>query len=120
MLKIHSTRVPDESALRAALARYLAALAAHAVSVGEPAPWPEFEVLREIAAHPSRDFVVGFDPEPPAPVPPTAADLARGELMRLDAASVRSMREWIAAQPTAPQVLKDREAAAVLERAKLV
>ena len=58
---------------------------------------------------------------------PTAAQIAAGvraaalgELMRLDAASIRSMREWIAAQPAAPKILKDREAAAVLERAKLV
>ena len=41
------------------------------------------------------------------------------KLASIDAASIRSIREWIAAQPTAPQILKDKENAAQAERAKL-
>lgn len=44
---------------------------------------------------------------------------AKAELAALDAASIRSIREWIAAQPTAPQILKDKEAAALAARAKI-
>lgn len=46
-----------------------------------------------------------------------AATLA--ELMVIDAASVRAMREYIASKADAPQNVKDREAAAVAARAKL-
>ena len=52
--------------------------------------------------------------------PADPAVVARSKLLGLDAASVRSIREWIAAQPTAPQRLKDYEAAAVAARANLV
>ena len=40
-------------------------------------------------------------------------------LEKLDKDSIRAMREWIAAQPTAPQILKDKESLAAAERAKL-
>ena len=39
--------------------------------------------------------------------------LAKEELKQLDLASIRSMREWMAAQPSAPQILKDHEAQAI-------
>lgn len=39
------------------------------------------------------------------------------ELLALDVASIRDLREWVVAQPTAPQALKGREAAAVAKRA---
>lgn len=44
---------------------------------------------------------------------------AKAELEALDMASIRSMREWIAAQPSAPQILKDKDAAAAAVRARL-
>jgi len=44
---------------------------------------------------------------------------AKAELAAIDIASIRHMREWIASQPTAPQSLKDREAAAITERSKI-
>lgn len=37
----------------------------------------------------------------------------------IDIGSIRAIREYIAAKPDAPQVLKDREAAAAVERSKL-
>ena len=45
--------------------------------------------------------------------------LALQELAKLDLESIRAMREWIASQPTAPKILKDKEAAAITSRAKL-
>lgn len=57
---------------------------------------------------------------------PSAAELqaienerTKAALLEVDLASIRSIREWVAAQPTAPQILKDRESLAVTERAKL-
>ena len=44
---------------------------------------------------------------------------ALAALESLDAASIRSIREYIASKPDAPQILKDYEAKATLERAKL-
>lgn len=44
---------------------------------------------------------------------------ALAELASIDIASIRAMREYIAAKPDAPQVLKDREAQAIAARAKL-
>lgn len=59
--------------------------------------------------------------------PKTAAELAAedsaralAELAALDLASIRDMRAWVAAQPTAPQTLKDREDAAVAARARVI
>ncbi len=44
---------------------------------------------------------------------------AKAALEAIDAASIRSIREYIASKPDAPQILKDYEAKATLERAKL-
>lgn len=41
-------------------------------------------------------------------------------LVSIDQASVRSIREWIASQVTAPQPLKDLEVLATTERGKLL
>jgi hypothetical protein len=38
----------EESVLRAALASYQAALTAHATTEGVAAPWPHYEILRDI------------------------------------------------------------------------
>lgn len=44
---------------------------------------------------------------------------AIAELAAIDLASIRALREYVAAQADAPQILKDRENAAKLARAKL-
>ena len=44
---------------------------------------------------------------------------AKEELKQLDSASIRDIREWVAAQPDAPQALKDREALAAAARARI-
>jgi len=44
---------------------------------------------------------------------------AKVALTTIDATSIRAIREWIISQPTAPQLLKDKEAAAIIERGKL-
>lgn len=45
---------------------------------------------------------------------------AKADLLEIDLNSIRSMREYLAAKADAPKFLKDREAAAAIERAKLV
>lgn len=57
---------------------------------------------------------------------PSAAQIAEmekaqaiAELAAIDAASIRSIREYIASKADAPQILKDKEAAAVIARGKL-
>lgn len=57
----------------------------------------------------------------PTPEQLAAADhaAALAELAALDLASIRPIREYLAALPDAPQFLKDREAAAVAARARL-
>lgn len=44
---------------------------------------------------------------------------ALSRLAEIDRISVRALREYVAAKADAPQILKDREAEAVAERAKL-
>lgn len=46
-------------------------------------------------------------------------DKALTLLRELDLESIRAIREYIASKPDAPQILKDKEAAAAAERAKL-
>lgn len=41
------------------------------------------------------------------------------ELEKLDRESIRVIREWIATQATAPQILKDKEVKAIIERSKI-
>lgn len=43
----------------------------------------------------------------------------KAKLLDIDIKSIRSMREWVAQQATAPQYVKDFEAEAVAERVKL-
>lgn len=50
---------------------------------------------------------------------PDSAEQIKASLDALDLASVRAIREYIASKPDAPQLLKDKEAAAVASRAKL-
>lgn len=79
------------------------------------------QCFREGAAWVLRDI-----PPPPAPPVKTPEEIAaeeqaaiKAKLTEIDFASIRALREYIAAKPDAPQILKDREAAAVAERAKL-
>lgn len=44
---------------------------------------------------------------------------AKAALEAIDAASIRSIREYIASKPDAPQILKDYEVKASTERSKL-
>lgn len=44
---------------------------------------------------------------------------ALAALVAIDLASIRALREYIAAKPDAPQYIKNHEAAAIAERAKL-
>lgn len=62
----------------------------------------------------------------PPPPPPPVVDLvameniaAMAKLAAIDAASVRSMREYIAAKPDAPAFLKTKEQEAQAERMKI-
>lgn len=48
-----------------------------------------------------------------------ANDAVKARLRDIDIASVRALREYIAAKADAPQPLKDREAEAATERGKL-
>ena len=64
-------------------------------------------------------------PRPPPPqktqaeIDAEASEAEKRELIALDLASIRDLRAWVAAQATAPQTLKDREAAAVAARARV-
>lgn len=42
----------------------------------------------------------------------------KAKLLEIDLASIRGLREYIAAKPDAPQILKDKEAEAAVERDK--
>ncbi len=48
-----------------------------------------------------------------------ANEAIKRELEELDKLSIRDIREWIALQPNAPQMLKEREAQAVDARSRL-
>lgn len=47
------------------------------------------------------------------------AEAVKAKLADIDLRSIRAIREYLAAKPDAPKVLKDREAEAATERAKL-
>ncbi len=44
---------------------------------------------------------------------------AMSKLREIDLASIRGIREYLAAQPDAPKIIKERETQAAAERAKL-
>lgn len=63
MVRIEVGLMPcSEVELRAALGRYKEALEQHRGTIGVPAPWPEYECLREITAS-GGDFEVVKPPE---------------------------------------------------------
>jgi hypothetical protein len=55
----------------------------------------------------------------PYVVPDTTVQDAKQELANIDIKSIRGMREWIAAQPDAPEFLQLLEASAKAERTKI-
>lgn len=64
-----------------------------------------------------------LDQDPPKTADELAAEdgeAAKAELAALDMKSIRDLRAWVAAQPNAPQTLKDREAQAVAARARVI
>lgn len=67
MLTIHRSRLPAaEADVRAALLEYQGALAHHSQSEGVPAPWPAFELLRDIVAAGGQFAVIDDAPGEPA------------------------------------------------------
>jgi hypothetical protein len=46
-------------------------------------------------------------------------DVVKARLAEIDLKSIRSLREWVAKQPDAPEFIKTYEAEAVTERSKL-
>lgn len=55
----------------------------------------------------------------PAQLEAIASDEAKGALLVLDMESIRDIRAYIASKPDATQTLRDREAAAAIERGKV-
>jgi len=110
-MKLHTTQLPaPESEVRAALARYKAALAAHTKTVGEPAPWPEYECLRNLV-NDIEGLIVETDPEPtPAPTPSTeeleARQLERALAVKR-AAAIEAALAYVAAKADGPAAVKD-------------
>lgn len=88
--------------------------------VAHPLKW--VDVADDVTAE-SHEYKAGKVQAKPAP---SAAELqaiegekAKAALLDIDLASIRALREWVAAQPTAPQIIKDREALATQTRAKI-
>ena len=48
-----------------------------------------------------------------------AAEETKAKLREIDIASIRALREYVAAQPDAPKLVKDKEAEAAVERGKM-
>lgn len=91
----------------------------------EDAP-PMFDAKAHQCFREGGAWVLRDIPPPPAPPVKTPEEIAaeeqaaiKAKLAEIDFASIRALREYIAAKADAPQILKDREAAAVAERAKL-
>lgn len=89
MLTLKKSTLPaTEIELRAALADYRSALDAHRLTEGVPAPWPDYDVLRDIVAA-GGDFEVLDDLPPPLTVRERAL-LALAE----EEASKRAAEQW--------------------------
>ncbi len=65
------------------------------------------------------DFYLNDPPLTQAEIDAKANEQLKAELMQLDLASIRALREYAASQPDAPQIIKDRETAATAKRALL-
>lgn len=111
MLTLKKSTLPAaEPDLRAALVKYRSELGAHRLTVGVPAPWPDFDVLRDIVAAGGE-----FDVLDDLPPPPTARELALKALA--DEAAAKAEAERVAredsllaaaaSRPDAPQAVRD-------------
>lgn len=63
--------------------------------------------------------IIKIKPKTPAELAAEDSAAAKRKLAALDLASIRDLREYIAAKADAPQSLKDREAAAIAARARV-
>lgn len=92
-------------------------------STDTPPPIAKAGKTRHFAAGGWEYRDIPIPPEPPAPTPEevrvatNAAVIAK--LAAIDAASIRSVREYIAAKPDAPILLKTKEQEAQAERLKI-
>jgi hypothetical protein len=111
MLTLKKSTLPaTEAELREALAEHVAASEAHRFTVGVPAPWPRFDVVREIIADGGE-----FNVEDDLPPPPTERELALRALAEHNAAKDAAERAaradlalaCAALAPDAPQAVKD-------------
>ena len=111
MLTIRRSTLPvEEQDLRNALANYQAALEAHKTTVGIPAPWPAFDVLRDIVAS-GGELAVEDDPPLEAAAEPPPEQQLRAKrnaaviaLLDLDLALAMG-------NPDAPEAVKQYKAA---------
>lgn len=107
-MKLHISQLPcDEPTFRSKLAAYLAELEAHKLTVGVPAPFPEYEIMRTIA---DQGGELEVYEDPPAE-PPTPEQLEAAELLRKRAAALRALDDARLAEAAldlaAPQEVKD-------------
>lgn len=115
MLSIPPSQLPaSETDVRAALARYQAALEAHRTTEGLAAPWPEFEILRTINEAGGEFIVVDV----PAVAALTPEEKFVIELASKRAAALKALDDARLAaagqDPNAPQAVKDYVSASAL------
>lgn len=109
MLTILRAALPvPEADLRAALQRYNDALEAHKLTEGEPAPWPEHEIIFEIMAS-GGNFSVAEEEI----LEPEFDDSLEGRNTRIDAAADRARRRYVPFASVVPEYQQaESEAAA--------
>lgn len=127
---LHRNQLPcDESEFRKKLAAYIAEREAHKTTVGVPAPFPEFEILRDIA---DAGGALEIQDDPPQPEPveppePTPVQIIEG-IERANPITHRALREFFLGfgelQPEFKETLlykriKSVDDAVKVERAKL-
>ena len=116
MLTLILSQLPvSEASFRAGLTAYRDAVAEHALTVGIPAPIPEYDVFRKIlAADGDGEFILVDDTPPPPPPPPdlTLAERKTAAKKRIDAKAEQVRAKYLTAAPlqSATYVEKAREA----------
>lgn len=104
MLTLQHYQLPcPEADLRAALQRYVDAREAHKSTVGEPAPWPEHDIIFDILRH-GGEFTVVYPP-PPSPREVAMAALAERRKQEAEAAE-NEMLVLESLKPDAPEEVK--------------
>lgn len=92
-----------EVEFRAKLADYIKAREAHKETVGEPAPFPEFEIFRNIAASGGKFAIVDEEGETPEPTEPLDYKalrlLAYRERGATETACIEAIIEYMAGRP---------------------